>query len=208
VLDIALLRRPTYRISLVVSTLVTISMMANLVMQAQFLRQAWGYGPLRAGLAVTPLPVLAGVTAPFAGRLAGRYGHRTIILVGVAMSASGCSGTACFSMRRPTITEPCRAGPRGHRPGRDQHDQRRGHRHEHRELRRRHAVPDRPPDRRHPRRRHLGSSARPERVADTFSWLWLWFSRPGFALAIRPPAARKGGACRCPPHRCHQHTGT
>jgi EmrB/QacA subfamily drug resistance transporter len=89
VLDIALLRRRTYRLSLVVSTLVTISMMANLVMQAQFLQQAWGYSPLRAGLAVTPLPVLAGLTAPFAGRLAGRYGHRTIILVGVAMSALG-----------------------------------------------------------------------------------------------------------------------
>jgi EmrB/QacA subfamily drug resistance transporter len=87
VLDIGLLRRPTYRISLVVSTLVSASMMANLVMQAQFLRQAWGYSPLRAGLAVTPLPVLAGVTAPFAGRLAGRFGHRNVILAGVGMSA-------------------------------------------------------------------------------------------------------------------------
>ena len=89
VLDVALLRRHTYRLSLIVSTLVTISMMANLVMQAQFLRQAWDYSPLKAGLAVTPLPVLAGITAPFAGRLAGRYGHRTIILVGIAMSALG-----------------------------------------------------------------------------------------------------------------------
>ena len=89
VLDIALLRRPTYRLSLVVSTLITISMMANLVMQAQFLRQAWHSSALRAGIAVTPLPVLAGITAPFAGRLAGRYGHRTVILVGVAMSALG-----------------------------------------------------------------------------------------------------------------------
>jgi MFS family permease len=89
VLDISLLRRPTYRVSLIVSTFVTVSMMANLVMQAQFLQQAWGYGPLKAGLAVTPLPVLAGLTAPFAGRLAGRYGHRTVILVGVAMCAIG-----------------------------------------------------------------------------------------------------------------------
>jgi MFS family permease len=38
---------------------------------------------------VTPLPVLAGITAPFAGRLAGRYGHRTVILVGVALTALG-----------------------------------------------------------------------------------------------------------------------
>jgi EmrB/QacA subfamily drug resistance transporter len=88
VLDIALLRRRTYRISLVVSTLVSLSMMANLVMQARFLQEAWGYSPLRAGLAVTPLPVLAGVTAPFAGRLAGRYGHRNAILAGVGMSAA------------------------------------------------------------------------------------------------------------------------
>lgn len=89
VLDPALMRSSTYRISLVVSTLVAMAMMANLVMQAQFLQEAWQYGVLKAGLAVTPLPVLAAVTAPAAGRLAERFGHRNVILVGVAMTAVG-----------------------------------------------------------------------------------------------------------------------
>jgi EmrB/QacA subfamily drug resistance transporter len=89
VLDIDLLRSRTYRVSLGVSALVSMAMFANLVMQAQFLEDAWGYSTLKAGLAVTPLPVLAGITAPFAGRLAGRYGHRTVILVGVALTALG-----------------------------------------------------------------------------------------------------------------------
>jgi EmrB/QacA subfamily drug resistance transporter len=101
VLDIALLRRRTYRLSLLVSTLVTVSMMANLVMQAQFLQQAWHYSPLRAGLAVTPLPVLAGLTAPFGGRLAERSGHRTIILVGVAMTTLGLLWYGLFTDATP-----------------------------------------------------------------------------------------------------------
>jgi NTE family protein len=87
VVDPALLRGRTYRVSMVVSTLVAMAMMANLVMQAQFLERAWGYSSLKAGLAVTPLPVLAGLTAPFAGRLTVRFGHRPIILLGVALTA-------------------------------------------------------------------------------------------------------------------------
>jgi EmrB/QacA subfamily drug resistance transporter len=101
VLDMALLRSRTYRLSLAVSSLVTMSMMANLVMQAQFLENAWNYSTLRAGLAVTPLPVLAGITAPFAGRLASRYGHRLVILIGVALTATGLFAYALLPDESP-----------------------------------------------------------------------------------------------------------
>ncbi|HEV8296488.1 MAG TPA: MFS transporter [Acidimicrobiales bacterium] len=89
VLEPGLLRQRTYRISLLVSLLISMAMMANLVMQAQFLQKAWGYSTLKSGLAVTPLPVFAAVSAPFASRLATRFGHRTIILIGVAMTTLG-----------------------------------------------------------------------------------------------------------------------
>jgi EmrB/QacA subfamily drug resistance transporter len=106
VLDIALLRRRTYRVSLVVSTLIACSMMANLVMQVRFLEDAWGYSTLKAGLAVTPLPVFAGLSAPFAGRLALRFGHRTVILVGVAMTTLGLLAYAVLPDESPDyVTE-------------------------------------------------------------------------------------------------------
>jgi EmrB/QacA subfamily drug resistance transporter len=89
VIDPTLFRGRTYRLSLVVSMLISMAMFANLVMQAQFLQKAWGYDSLKAGLAVTPLPIAAGLTAPFAGRLAGRFGHRPLILAGLAMTACG-----------------------------------------------------------------------------------------------------------------------
>jgi NTE family protein len=89
VLEPALLRLRTYRVSIGVSTLVSMAMMANLVMQAQFLQKAWHYSTLKAGLAVTPLPACAALTAPFAGRLALRYGHRLVIVVGVSMTLAG-----------------------------------------------------------------------------------------------------------------------
>lgn len=101
VLDVALLRSRTYRVSLVVSALVSMSMLANLVMQAQFLEEAWNYSTLRAGLAVTPLPVLAGITAPFAGRLAARFGHRQVILLGIALTAMGLFAYAVLPDESP-----------------------------------------------------------------------------------------------------------
>lgn len=101
VLDRELLGSRTYRVSLAVSALLSMSMIANLVMQAQFLEEAWGYSTLRAGLAVTPLPVLAGITAPFGGRLAGRFGHRTVILIGVGITAVGLFAYALLPDESP-----------------------------------------------------------------------------------------------------------
>jgi EmrB/QacA subfamily drug resistance transporter len=94
VLDMNLLRGRTYRLSLLVSMLVTAPMNANLVMQPRFLEDAWHYSKLHAGLAVSPLPVLAGLTAPVASRYANRYGHRSAILFGISLTSLGLLGYA------------------------------------------------------------------------------------------------------------------
>jgi EmrB/QacA subfamily drug resistance transporter len=89
VLDMKLLRGRTYRLSILVSMLVTAPMNANLVMQPRFLEDVWHYGKIHAALAVSPLPVLAGLSAPFASRFANRYGHRSAILFGVSLTSVG-----------------------------------------------------------------------------------------------------------------------
>lgn len=89
VLDFALLRPRAYRISLVVSFVLALSVFANLVMQAQFLQKVWHYDVFGAGLAVIPLPAAAAIASPVAARLADRYGHKPLILGGISLSAIG-----------------------------------------------------------------------------------------------------------------------
>lgn len=89
VLDMNLLRGRNYRLSIIVSMFVTAPMNANLVMQPRFLEDVWNYSKIHAGLAVSPLPVLAGLSAPIASRFADRHGHRRAILLGVSLTSVG-----------------------------------------------------------------------------------------------------------------------
>ena len=54
-----------------------------------FLIGVWGYGTLKAGLAVSPTPLLAAAFAGPAGRLADRYGQRAVILPGAVVYLGG-----------------------------------------------------------------------------------------------------------------------
>ena len=89
VIDYELLRGRTFRVSGTASVLIAMAMFANLVMQAQFLQKVWGYSTLGAGFGVMPMSASAGVTSIFAARLARRYSHKLVILVGIALTAGG-----------------------------------------------------------------------------------------------------------------------
>ena len=54
-----------------------------------FLTEAWGWSILQAGFGVAPGPIIVGLIASRAGRLAGRIGQRPIILAGGVLFA-GC----------------------------------------------------------------------------------------------------------------------
>ena len=53
-----------------------------------FLTQVWDWSILRAGFGVAPGPIVVGIVAPRAGRLAARIGQRPILLAGGALFAS------------------------------------------------------------------------------------------------------------------------
>jgi EmrB/QacA subfamily drug resistance transporter len=89
VIDYELLQGRTFRVSMLASLLIAMAMFANLVMQAQFLQKVWGYSTLGAGFGVMPMSASAGLTSIFAARLARRYGHKLVILIGIAITASG-----------------------------------------------------------------------------------------------------------------------
>ena len=48
----------------------------------QFLSEVWGYSPVRVGLAMAPGPLVVFLVAPHFGKLAGRIGHRAILMPG------------------------------------------------------------------------------------------------------------------------------
>jgi MFS family permease len=55
-----------------------------------FLTDVWGWSVLQAGFGVAPGPVVVGLVAPRAGRLAGRIGQRPLLIVGgVLFAGSG-----------------------------------------------------------------------------------------------------------------------
>jgi EmrB/QacA subfamily drug resistance transporter len=55
---------------------------AALLGNVLFLTSVWHYSVLRAGLAVTPPPVMAALCAPLAGWVADRFGHRIVLVLG------------------------------------------------------------------------------------------------------------------------------
>jgi len=53
-----------------------------------FLTDVWGWSVLQAGFGVAPGPVVVGLVAPRAGKLAGRIGQRPLLIAGGALFAS------------------------------------------------------------------------------------------------------------------------
>src|SRR6266436_6479343 len=54
----------------------------------QFLRNVWGYSPVRTGLAMAPGPLVVFLLAPPFGKLAGRIGQRAILIPGGVIHAA------------------------------------------------------------------------------------------------------------------------
>ena len=61
-------------------------MLANVL----FLTEVWGWSILQAGIAISPAPAMAALTAPIGGVLSDRFGQRVVALPGALLFAAGC----------------------------------------------------------------------------------------------------------------------
>ncbi len=89
VLDLTLFRSRSFSVANGATVLYAMGFFAMLLGNILFLTGVWHYSILRAGLAVTPGPLVVAVVSGPAGRVAQRVGFRTVLLVGFAFFAGG-----------------------------------------------------------------------------------------------------------------------
>jgi EmrB/QacA subfamily drug resistance transporter len=89
VLDLALFRARSFSVANGAALLYSMGFFSMLLGNILFLTSVWHYSILRAGLSVTPGPlVVAAVSGP-AGKLAGRYGFRRVLTAGFSVFTLG-----------------------------------------------------------------------------------------------------------------------
>jgi EmrB/QacA subfamily drug resistance transporter len=88
-LDLALFKSHNYRAANLATIIFGAVFFAMFFSNIIFLTGVWGYSTLEGGLLITPGPVLAGIIAGPAGRIADRAGHRPIMVPGGLIFAAG-----------------------------------------------------------------------------------------------------------------------
>jgi MFS family permease len=90
VIELGLLRVRSFAVANVGVFLFALGFYALLLANILFLTGVWGWSVLKAGIAVTPGPLMAAIAAALGGRLADRYGQRVVALPGGLLFATGC----------------------------------------------------------------------------------------------------------------------
>ncbi len=93
-LDLALFRNGTVRGAAVAQVGTSIAMAAVMFSLILHFQYAYGWSPVRAGLANLPLILTMVVATPVSEKLARRFGHRTACLIGAGLLAAALAGLA------------------------------------------------------------------------------------------------------------------
>lgn len=102
VIDPALMAIQSFRVGSLGMLVFATAMFAVILGNVLFLTSIWDYSVLQAGLAAVPGALATTIVARPAGRLADRFGHRAVILPGVALYALGVVGL-CFVGSEPNF---------------------------------------------------------------------------------------------------------
>jgi predicted acylesterase/phospholipase RssA/CRP-like cAMP-binding protein len=86
-LDAALLRIPSFAVATAATVVAGLGFFAYLLTNILWLQYVWGYGVLRAGLALVPGALVAAVVAARLGPLAERHGYRLFVVPGALVWA-------------------------------------------------------------------------------------------------------------------------
>ncbi len=90
--DLDLFRLRSYSLGIIGTTAFVVGFFAFFVPFPTFIQEAWGWSPIKTGLALVPGPTLAALLSPPLGRLADRIGNGPILAVG------GVAGVVAMSL--------------------------------------------------------------------------------------------------------------
>jgi EmrB/QacA subfamily drug resistance transporter len=90
VIDLSLFRVRSFAVANAGGFVFALGFYALLLCNVLFLTGVWGYSILKAGVALTPGPLMAAVAAPIGGRLSDRFGQRVVAVPGGLIFAAGC----------------------------------------------------------------------------------------------------------------------
>ncbi len=94
--ELSLFRVRSFAVATLGAFVFALSFFALLLSNALFLTGVWHYSTIRAGVALTPGPLMAAAFSPIAGRLADRFGQRVVAAPGGLVFALG---TLLFATR-------------------------------------------------------------------------------------------------------------
>lgn len=89
VLDLQLFHARSFSVANTVALVYSMGFFAMLLGNILFLTSVWHYSILQAGLSVTPGPLVVAVVAGPAGKFAGRFGFRRVLMAGFAVFTAG-----------------------------------------------------------------------------------------------------------------------
>jgi hypothetical protein len=101
VLDLSLFRARSFTVANAATATYAMGFFALLLGSVLFLTGVWHYSVLKAGLALTPAPLVVVAISGPAGRTAARIGFRPLVAVGAAILAGGVSWFAVALGARP-----------------------------------------------------------------------------------------------------------
>jgi EmrB/QacA subfamily drug resistance transporter len=88
-IDIRVFQSRTVALANAATFVFSVGFFAMLLANVLFLTSVWGYSTLRAGLAITPGPLVVAALSGYTGRLARRFGYRPVLVAGGVVFAAG-----------------------------------------------------------------------------------------------------------------------
>jgi EmrB/QacA subfamily drug resistance transporter len=89
VVELDLFRVRSFAVANAAMVVYAMAFYALLLCNVLFLTGVWGYDVLTAGVALTPAPLMAAVSAPIGGRLSDRFGQRVVAVPGILLFSAG-----------------------------------------------------------------------------------------------------------------------
>ncbi|HJQ46789.1 MAG TPA: MFS transporter [Amycolatopsis sp.] len=97
IVDVDLFRSPRYRSGVGIAALYSAAYMSAPLLLSLFLQEGLGYSPFASGLAVVPVAIGAGLSAPLSGIMLRRVGDR-VVSTGLGIFVLGLAGTALAAL--------------------------------------------------------------------------------------------------------------